>query len=147
MGSNQAKPREKAPFVPEGEPRRTRAAPLPLGRTTPARAAHLLAQSGLLMHAPPSVPLSSLLAVARRLPCSWPAIDTCALCLPSRIAPAGIRPPPARLDMQHARPRGSIMPLRVAIARTSKHCAHPHSTGVGQITRAAPFLGGSLVLM
>jgi hypothetical protein len=75
----------------------------------------------LLMCALPSVPLSSLLAVARRPPCSWPAIDTCSLCLPSRIAPAGIRPPPARLDMQHARPYGSIMPLRVAITRTSKY--------------------------
>jgi hypothetical protein len=76
----------------------------------------------VLMRAPPSVPLSSLLAVARRLPCSWPAIDTCALYyLPSRVAPAGIRSPPARLDTQHARPRGSIMPLRVAITRTSKY--------------------------
>jgi hypothetical protein len=42
--SNQAKPREKAPFVPEAEPRRTKIAPA--GKTTRAPAAPLLARGG-----------------------------------------------------------------------------------------------------
>jgi hypothetical protein len=50
--SNQAKPREKKPFVPGGEPRRTRIAAL--GRTMFPHAAHLLAQSGHSSSAPSS---------------------------------------------------------------------------------------------
>ena len=38
------------------------------------------------------------------------------------------------------------MPLRVAIARTSKCARTVCSAGIGQITRATPFLGDSLAL-
>ena len=42
--SSRAKPRDEGRFVPEGEPRRTKIAPL--GQSPVARGAHLLAQGG-----------------------------------------------------------------------------------------------------
>jgi hypothetical protein len=93
----------------------------------------------------PFVPLSSPFAVARQLPCSWPAVDTrvCALpVLTHTVAPAGIRPPPARLDidMQCARPHGPIMPLRAAITRASRYSIPTQCTVPALVKSPEPLL-------
>jgi hypothetical protein len=50
LESNRAKPPDEGRFVPEGEPPRTKIAPL--GESTVARGAHLLAQSGYFSSVP-----------------------------------------------------------------------------------------------
>jgi hypothetical protein len=94
-------------------------------------------------------PTPLFLACHRHM-CTLPALTHIILYNSAYAYYTGIRLPPAQLDIQHARPHGSItgMPLRVAVAitRTSKYARTVPVGPYWPITRTTPFLGGSLAL-